>query len=162
MKEFYPLPERENNRCFACSSTNLHGLQMRFFSNGEMLISDLSVPEHLCGWRNLVHGGVISTILDEVMGWSAVYLLRRFSLTKSITIEFLKPLKVGSRLRAEGRVKKLVSEREAEVEGKIFNEEGTLCARGTGFFATFTPEIAKRLGIIDENLVDELEKIFQA
>lgn len=162
MKGFYQLPQRENNRCFACSSTNPHGLQMKFFTDGEMLVSDLSVPEHLCGWRNLVHGGVISTILDEIMGWSAVYLLRRFTLTKTITIEFLKPLEVGSRLRVEGAVKEVKSDREAEMESKLFNEEGFLCAKGTGLFATFLPETAKRLGIIDESLVEELERIFLA
>ena len=70
--EYRRLPHREKDSCFACSPNNASGLHMEFFTNGEKVVSWLRVPKHLSGWDNIVHGGVIATILDEVMGWSAL------------------------------------------------------------------------------------------
>ncbi len=58
--------------CFGCSQKNPHGLKMRFYTDDTALYSWLNVPTHLCGWDGIVHGGVLSTILDEIMGWSAI------------------------------------------------------------------------------------------
>lgn len=56
--------------CFGCGQHNHQGLKMTFASNGEQLRSELVIPEHLRGWSNLVHGGITTTILDEMMGWA--------------------------------------------------------------------------------------------
>jgi acyl-coenzyme A thioesterase PaaI-like protein len=53
----------------------------------------LTVPEHLCGWSKMVHGGVVTTILDEIMSWSALYLLKKVIVTRTMTIEFIKQKK---------------------------------------------------------------------
>lgn len=157
---FVQLPNRIGHRCFGCSPVNPCGLKMTFFSDGKMLFSELSVPDHLSGWNNIVHGGVISTILDEIMGWSAIYLLKCFVLTKSITVEFMKPLLVGKKLRAEGRVADVKNDRQAAMDGSLYDDDGNLCARATGTFAIFAPAVALRLGIIDDGVVEDLERLF--
>jgi acyl-coenzyme A thioesterase PaaI-like protein len=72
------LPTRENQNCFGCSLKNKAGLQMKFYTTEKLdsVISWLKVPDHLCGWSNLVHGGIISTMLDEAMGWVALIILK--------------------------------------------------------------------------------------
>lgn len=159
---FVQLPSRENHRCFGCSPINPCGLQMKFFSDGNIVFSELTVPDHLSGWQNLVHGGITSTMLDEIMGWSAIYLLKRFVLTKSITVEFLKPLYVGKTLRVEGRVVKVRNDREAILEGSLFDSEGKLCARASGVFAIFALATAIKRGLIDESAIGDLERLFAA
>jgi uncharacterized protein (TIGR00369 family) len=144
------LPDRGDHYCFGCSPINTSGLHMRFFTNGEALFSWVSVPDHLCGWKDFAHGGVITTILDEIMGWSAIYLLKSIVMTKSITIDFLKPVPAGCRLRAEARLVERPHEREVVVEGLLFSGEQTLCAKARGTFAIFPPGTAERLGILDE------------
>ena len=99
------LPNSRNHNCFGCSPVNPSGLQMRFFTDGRAVYSRVKVPEHLCGWSNIVHGGVLTTILDEVMSWSAITLLKRIALTRGIAVEFIKPVQVGGELKAEGRVR---------------------------------------------------------
>jgi len=63
------------------------------------VFSWLKVPDHLFGWDNLVHGGILSTILGEIMSWSALYLLKEMILTKSMTVAFVKPVFEGWSLR---------------------------------------------------------------
>ncbi|MCE5241815.1 MAG: PaaI family thioesterase [Syntrophobacteraceae bacterium] len=159
-KKYKLLHGRESHYCFGCSDQNPTGLRMQFYTDGESLFSDLSVPDHMSGWRNMTHGGIISAILDEVMSWSAIYLLKRFILTKSIQVEFLKPVFIGKPLRAQGKVAEVANEREARMEAALYDEDGTLCARATGTLALFVPETAVRLGIIDSADVRDLEGLF--
>ncbi len=157
---YRPLPPRENQNCFGCSLTNPSGLQMTFYTDDSSVLTWVTVPDHLCGWGNLVHGGVTSTILDEVMGWTALHLLKRFTLTKSIQIEFLRPLYIGKPLKAEGKVFKITNKREAIMEGCIYDQTGKACAKATGIFGLFTADHIKKLRIMDEEMIDQLEQIF--
>ena len=156
-----PLPTLENNKCFGCSPLNPSGLQMKFFADEKSLFSEVAIPEHLCGWDRLVHGGVIATILDEIMSWSAITILKRFILTKSMTIDFIKPIYVGHAVTVEGMVLERKSEREASMAGFLYNAEGKLCARSKGTFALFTPDAAIRMEIMSKDDVKEFECLFK-
>ena len=153
------LPAIQNQMCFGCSSSNPAGLQMKFYGDKESVVSWVTVPEHLCGWSKMVHGGVVTTILDEIMSWSALYLLKKVIVTRTITIEFIKQVHIKEELKAEGRVLELRSEKEAIMEGSIYNHKGDLCTRSTGNFALLKPKIAIRLGVVDETALKDLEPV---
>jgi uncharacterized protein (TIGR00369 family) len=161
-KIYKPLPPRRNQMCFGCSPINPSGLQMRFQGNKESVVSWLTVPEHLCGWNNLVHGGVVTTILDEIMSWAALYLLKKVIVTRTITIEFVKSVYIKEELKAVGKVLEIKSEKEAIMEGFIYNSKGDMCTRSTGNFALLKPKIAKRLGVVNEAVLKDLESLMNA
>jgi uncharacterized protein (TIGR00369 family) len=117
-QKFVKVPKGNDDHCFGCSTANPHGLKMDFYYADNAVFSWVSVPEHLCGWNNLLHGGVIATILDEIMSWTAIYILKKFILTKKMTVEFIKPLTTGTKLTAKGSVLEIVSERERPL--KVF------------------------------------------
>jgi uncharacterized protein (TIGR00369 family) len=154
------LPRSGNHNCFGCSPANASGLRMRFFSDEQAVYSRVTVPEHLCGWSNIVHGGVLTTILDEIMSWSAIYLLKRIALTRSINVEFIKPVRVGLELRAEGRVMQTNGKYDAVTEGILIDASGEVCARASAMFKVFSPAIARRLAIADEASIRWFEGIF--
>ena len=160
-KTLTPMPNLKDHNCFGCSPANPHGLQMRFLASDKSVVSRLTIPAHLCGWNNVAHGGVVSAILDEIMSRSAVYLLGRVILTRSITVDFLKPTFIGKPVQAEGEIMEQVSEREAIIQGRLYDDQENLCARSRGTFALFTPETIRRLGFMDNALVDKLEKMIQ-
>ena len=111
------LPVQDNHMCFACGPANPAGLHMRFAAGSNRVVSYLSVPDHLRGWSNMVHGGVVSTILDEIMSWSAIHMFKSVILTKSMTVEFKKPIHVGQSLKAVGTLLETRNERELIMKG---------------------------------------------
>jgi uncharacterized protein (TIGR00369 family) len=161
-KESHPkhLPNRETHYCFGCSPTNPSGLQMKFFTEDGSVISRLKVPDHLCGWDRLVHGGVISTILDEIMSWTGIYILKQITMTKSMTVDFIKPLYINTELKAVGNVVQKIGKHEALLEGSLYNGEGTLCARSKANFVIFSPAVAKRLGIARKEHLEWFEEMY--
>jgi uncharacterized protein (TIGR00369 family) len=96
---------------------------MTFYTDEAAVYSKITVPDHLCGWNNLVHGGVLTTIMDEIMSWAAIYLLKRVPMTKSISVDFLKPVYVGNPLKAEGTILDNKGKHEALMEGRIYNKK---------------------------------------
>ncbi len=63
--------------CFACGADNPIGLKMEFYSDGQTVFSWLTVSRRLCGWRNIIHGCIITTIMDEAMSWTAHHLIKK-------------------------------------------------------------------------------------
>lgn len=146
--------------CFACGLDNKHGLKMTFESNGEKLRSRVEVPQHLRGWSTLVHGGIISTMLDETMSWAAIHLLGKLILTKSMKIEFKKPIKINMPVIVYARVVEKKNDRSALMAAEIYNEEGELCAKGEGEFALFTMEQFTKVGVFEEEQLKEIAGLF--
>ena len=157
---YKPLPNLENHKCFGCSPSNPSGLQMKFYSKDKSVFSWVSIPDHLCGWHNLAHGGAISAILDEIMGRTALYTLNKLIMTKAMNIEFLKPVLIGQEMKAQGKVLEHKNDREAIIEGFVYDEEGLLYSKATGTFALFTPEYLTKMGIMDKELISDLKVFF--
>jgi uncharacterized protein (TIGR00369 family) len=149
-KTLTPLRPNDVVACFGCGVHNPHGLKMTFATDGERVFSEVTVPEHLGGWNNLVHGGVLSTICDEIMGWTAMYRLNKMALTKTMTVNFRKAVFITDTLRAEGRVVEIADTSEAVVEGSIRNGKGELCVTARGVFALLDAKTGIRMGILDE------------
>ncbi|MBU1566351.1 MAG: PaaI family thioesterase [Proteobacteria bacterium] len=136
--------------CFGCGSENESGLHMTFETNGEQIRTKLTVSSQFRGWSKLVHGGVISTILDETMSWAAIILTKSFILTKKMTIEFQRPVYVGSSLCGIGYIKEKGGERKAIVKGELFDDQGRLCATSEGEFVLYSKEQFAKLAILQE------------
>ncbi|MBW2607412.1 MAG: PaaI family thioesterase [Deltaproteobacteria bacterium] len=156
------LLNRNDHKCFGCGPANPSGLRMKFFTDEMSVFSWLKVPDHLTGWDNLVHGGILSTILDEIMSWSAIYLLKKMILTKSMTVDFIKPVHVGMELKVEGNVFEKQTDREAVMQGRIYNKEGVLCVKSKGIYALLDPKVAKKLNIMSAEALKDFEPILKA
>ncbi len=89
--------------CFACGSLNVNGLQLVLHVEGQSCWTELELPERFQGWEGIAHGGIVCTILDEVMAWALVG-QDAWGLTARMTVEFKRPVPVGAHLRAEGRM----------------------------------------------------------
>jgi uncharacterized protein (TIGR00369 family) len=155
-----PLPNVDKD-CFGCGSENQSGLHMTFETNGEQIRTKLTVSSQFRGWSKLVHGGVISTILDETMSWAAITLTNRFILTKKMTIQFLRPVYVGSSLCGIGYIKEKSGERIAIVIGELFDDQGRLCATSEGEFVLYSKEQFSKLEILQEKDLEAMAAGFK-
>jgi uncharacterized protein (TIGR00369 family) len=159
-KDHQHLPNSSDHYCFGCSPVNPSGLQMNFFADRDTVFSNVTIPDHLCGWSNIAHGGVLTTILDEIMSWTALHFIKRITMTKSMNIEFIKPVYIRNPLKAEGKVLEITGKHEALMEGILYNDKGDACAKSTANFAIFSPKIAKRFGIADDNSLKFFSNVF--
>ena len=157
---FKPLPEFSRSSCFGCGPGNVAGLKMNFLSDNQSVISYVTVPAHFCGWENIVHGGIVSTILDEIMGWTAIYILRKVVLTKRMTVDFLKPVKVNQELFVQGEVLEMCDDRNALVRASITSPAGEFCAESQGVFRVFTINEASQLGLLEKDILNEIQEKF--
>ena len=153
-KVLQAIPNSENQTCFGCGANNSHGLKMKFSTDGERVYSFMRAPDFMTGWDQTVHGGILSTMLDEVMGWGVVYLLKKIGMTKSITVKFNKAVYASERLTVVGGIQEQRSDRESLMQGAIFNEKDTLCVEATGQFTTMRPKAALRLGLVGSDYME--------
>jgi hypothetical protein len=61
------LSNSDTHNCFACSPGNPYGLHMQLHTDEESVMSRITLPEHFSGWGRVVHGGILSTLLDEIL-----------------------------------------------------------------------------------------------
>ena len=89
--------------CFACGELNAHGLQLVLHVDGEMCWTELALRPEFQGWEGIAHGGIVATILDEVMGW-ALAAADAWGYTAKLSIAYKRPVPLGARIRGEGRL----------------------------------------------------------
>jgi len=154
------LPNKGNHNCFGCSPKNPSGMSMEFYTNEkrDSVLSWYSIPDHFCGWGNVVHGGIVSTLLDEAMGWACITILQNFFLSKSITVDFFKPVLIGKEIRVEGNVLKVNDERETVLQGFIYNDENDICAKSSSIVSLFTLDFVRKMGVLDEGMLSYFEQ----
>lgn len=131
----------EPHRCFACGELNEHGLHLVLHTDVTGCWTELTVDESFQGWEGVIHGGILCTILDEVMGW-AVIGRDTWGVTARIAVDFKRPVRAGQAIRAEGSVID-DGRRLLRTEGRLLDVvTGELLASSTG---TYVAAPAERL-----------------
>jgi acyl-coenzyme A thioesterase PaaI-like protein len=93
--------EVEPHNCFACGEPNEHGLHLDLHVDGDRCWTELTLAERFQGWDDIAHGGIVCTILDEVMAWSLAS-TDNWGLTARMSVDFRKPVHLGRGIRGEG------------------------------------------------------------
>ncbi len=91
------------HNCFACGELNEVGLHLRLNLEPGRCWTELEMPRRFEGWEGIIHGGILCTILDEVMAWALVQ-NDSWGVTARMSVDFRRPVTVGQRIRAEGRI----------------------------------------------------------
>jgi acyl-coenzyme A thioesterase PaaI-like protein len=91
------------HRCFACGSLNEHGIHLDLHVAGDRCWTELTLADRFQGWDGIAHGGIVCTILDEVMAWSLAA-SDNWGLTARMSVDFKRPVRLGTPIRAEGRI----------------------------------------------------------
>lgn len=120
----------DDDWCFACGKSNAFGLQLEFDTEGEEYVTYFTPEKRHQGYVGIVHGGIVSTVLDEVMARYA-HILGHNAVTGEMTVRFKRPALVGHRLRFAGRIDEENS-RMLVCSARVNDEDGTLIAEATG------------------------------
>jgi len=128
--------------CFACGELSEHGLHLDLHVEGETCWTELELSAAFQGWEEIVHGGIVATILDEVMAW-ALASTDAWGVTARMTVEFRRPVRVGTRVRAEGWLVERRRRLLATAARLVDAETGTELATAEGTYVA-APEARKR------------------
>lgn len=96
--------ERLNPSCFACGSENPRGLHLKFAPPLPGRASlEWTPAENLESFRGIIHGGIVTTVLDEAMS-HAVVASHWEALTAEVRVRFHQSVRAGEALHVSARV----------------------------------------------------------
>lgn len=111
-----------NRLCFACGQENPIGLRMKVGYEGDEAVCRITLGEHYQGWADITHGGIVATMLDEIMAYAVIHFAGQ-GLTISMEQKYRKPVPLGRELLLKGRVES-ISGRRAVSTAEVYLAEG--------------------------------------
>ena len=127
--------EHVSNGCFVCGPGNPIGLKLKFRLEDEVCRSEFTSDSRHVGYKDVTHGGIVFSLLDDVMAnWLWLQGVQCF--TAKADIRYRAQLPVGVPVNLEGRCLKRKA-RLALMEGKVIRQDnGELVAEATASFMT--------------------------
>lgn len=129
--------------CFVCGDKNKIGLKVAFFYENGKTKAQYTPTREFEGYKDILHGGILSSLLDEVMIYSIIA-QGIITVTVQMEVKFKKSAKIGETLFLEGQI----TEDKGKIlfsEGKIFKQDGTIIAESKGKFFRAEGEKKKEL-----------------
>lgn len=140
-KKLQPLPGSPG--CFICDNNgsnarSLH-LQLRYDADEQAVYIPCNPDASWCGFSEVVHGGLVATVMDEAMAWAVKQHCDEWAFTAECVIRYKKPVQPGRAYYAKAWVVN-AERRKISVEAGFYAEDGVELAKAS---ATFLPSKGK-------------------
>jgi uncharacterized protein (TIGR00369 family) len=128
--------------CFACGQLNPGGLHLDFAVSRDRAEARYTAEQRHQGYDGLLHGGIVTALLDEAMGW-AIFHQGIWGVTAKISVTFRHPVPTGEELRVIGEIARDRG-RLIETSGTVARaDDGAILAEAEGTFLRM-PEVRRR------------------
>jgi acyl-coenzyme A thioesterase PaaI-like protein len=119
--------------CFVCGRSNPIGLYMRFYTDADGCVyADYTPREEHQSYPNVMHGGLVTAMLDELIGRTAIA-SDLWCMTAKLEVRFKKPVPIGAPLKLKGEITRKTS-RLLEGHGEIRLSDGSLAVEAHGTY----------------------------
>jgi len=136
--------DADKNQCFGCSSTNPAGLKLTFEEEDGKLFASWDPLPHFQGYINVLHGGIIATLLDEVGAWCIYVTAGTSGVTSSLTVRYLKPVYISKgTVRIEAELI-LLKEKSGLYKCRLYDGDGKQCAEADIEYFLYPEKIARQ------------------
>ncbi|HOO62701.1 MAG TPA: PaaI family thioesterase, partial [Synergistaceae bacterium] len=123
--------------CFVCGpgESNPEGLHLSIFWDSEEKKTSLEFTplSFWNGFSGITHGGILSSLLDDLMAWAVKKSTGRWAATGTMKTTFRAPVEIGKSYRGYGFVRKEGS-RKVQTTAYIEDSQGTLCVESEALF----------------------------
>ncbi len=128
--------------CFVCGSDNPHGLQVMFYVEDDKVHVDLKLADYFNSYRKVAHGGVLSSVLDEAMGWAAFIFSdsKMFLFTRELTVTYKKNAPLDEPLLITTEFAGMEKGGMVSARGRITDKDGKVLTMAKGLFFPMLPE----------------------
>jgi len=120
------IKQPNSKMCFICGLENPVGLHLHMYETEPgIVVAKYTAPEHFQGYPGVLHGGIVSAIIDEIAGRSHMGSdpdNPRFMFTAKLEVKYRKNVPIGKLLRIVGRAGKSKA-RFAEAWAGIYDAE---------------------------------------
>ena len=135
--------------CFFCGRAT-GGLALELHYMDGVASCEFTARETFQGYTGILHGGIITGILDEVMFWTVFMKTKKICATWKIEVEFRRPVVCGKAYRASGHLLPATRNADYLTTGIIEDESGRSCATGKASFRIMR-------GVALESLMEQLD-----
>lgn len=139
-----PFIQLEGYNCFGCCPNNEHGLKLSFTDKGDHIEAHWMPDVRYQGYKNVLHGGIQTTLLDEIASWTVYTKVGTAGVTSKLEIKFLRPVFIeGTEIILKSYVKSVVN-KSAILETFLYDAKENLCAEATIEFFLYPEELARK------------------
>lgn len=153
-----PWLHKKGYNCFGCAPDNPIGLHMDFYEDGDDILCFWIPQTHYQGWLGVLHGGIISTLIDETAGWVVTRKLQAAGMTSRLEVKFHKAIRsdetqISIRARISEQKRNIVV-----IHVEVENAHGVVCAEGDATYFVLSEEKSAEMGftccdVENENLL---------
>lgn len=143
MPDLDPNAFGEEQPCFGCSQSHPIGFRLKFSTEGDEVHTTFVPSVHYQGPPGIMHGGLVTTLADEIAAWALIGLLGKFGFTAAMSCRWQGPVRIGMEVLGIGKITQS-STRLAKVEVRL-EQEGQVVFRGDFTFAILDRAGAERL-----------------
>jgi len=88
----------DDGNCYVCGPHNSEGLKLSFLLSGETIETRFVAEKRHQGYRDVLHGGFLAMVMDEVMVLLPYRLYGTVTATADLAVKLVRPVAVGSRV----------------------------------------------------------------
>lgn len=125
------LPVYKNS--FFCGPTRIDGVGQTLTYEDGLVRCDLFVDRRFEGYAGVVHGGVVTGILDTMMWFSILLETGKVCMTRNINMDFHKPVLCNTRYKATSRFER-IEEKDVFASAWIEDDAGEAYTKIAGLF----------------------------
>lgn len=133
----------EGYNCFGCCPSNIAGVKMEFYEDGEDIVSFWQPQKHYQSYINTLHGGIQATLIDEIAGWVVFQKLQTVGVTNRLNIIYKKSIGINEKIILRASLKEQ-KRNVAFIEIRIYNSQDELCTTAEAVYFCTSKEIAKQ------------------
>lgn len=152
--------QKVSKNCFVCGTDNKGSLKTKFYELENKELMSISMPTSIHqSYPDRVHGGIISSVLDELIGRAImIEEPEAWGVTVELSIKYKKPVPLNKPLKAVGRITKN-TRLLFEGTGEILLEDGSIAATGFAkYYKMNINKLAKDTGADDTLMMEDLSE----
>jgi acyl-coenzyme A thioesterase PaaI-like protein len=131
-------------QCFACGDDNPIGMHLEGIRReGDEVRATLRPRPEFQSYPGMLHGGLLATALDEMMGYAAILLAGAWNATARMEVRFRSPVPYDAAVELVGGVAQARSGR-VRAWARLHLPDGRVGAESTGLLVPLPPETAAR------------------
>lgn len=141
-KVLNPFAGENGHNCFGCSPVNPIGLKLTFETDNEKVYCKWKPDGLYQGYKNVLHGGIQATLMDEIAAWTVYTIARTSGVTSGMNLKYHRPCLINdAEIFLEAKIKEITGKK-ASIIVSLFDANRKLCTEGEIYYYIFDLEKA--------------------